>query len=85
MQYFEQNHKEWIGEIKWNKEEISQLEKLTNLSFKQITKFLWDRNHDLKKRRIGSNKITFPGLIFQIHDVKNNKELTPTVPLMIDN
>jgi len=34
MQYFEQNHKEWIGEIKWNKEEISQLEKLTNLSFK---------------------------------------------------
>lgn len=60
----------------WNDENFQELIEATGFSKKQLNKWFWDR----KKRErdaIEAKKLSYPGLIFSINNIKTGKDLTP--------
>ena len=60
----------------WNDKNFQELIETTGFSKKQLNKWFWDRK---KKERdaVEAKKLSYPGLIFEITNVKTGQDLTP--------
>ena len=67
---------------KWEEEKFGHLIPLTGMSAKQLNKWFWDR----KKKEddsIKAKKMSYPGLIFHVYNIKSGKDLTPAFPTLV--
>lgn len=66
----------YLYEGRWEDENFKYLILQTGLTKKQLNKWFWDRNKK-EQDSIRLKKLSYPGLIFQITNIQNGKDLTP--------
>jgi hypothetical protein len=61
----------------WEQKKFEKLIELTGFNKSQLNKWFWDRQKK-EKESIKAKKISYPGLIFTIENIKSGKDLTPS-------
>ena len=66
-----------LYEGSWDEKNFCELIERTGFSKKQLNKWFWDRKKK-ENDAIEAKKISYPGLIFAITNVRTGKDLTPS-------
>ena len=66
-----------LYEGQWDEKNFRCLIKKTGFNKKQLNKWFWDRKKK-EQDSIKAKKLAYPGLIFQITNMNDGKDLTPS-------
>jgi hypothetical protein len=61
----------------WDEKNFRSLINETGFNKKQLNKWFWDRKKK-EQDSLKAKKMAYPGLIFQITNINNGKDLTPS-------
>jgi hypothetical protein len=69
---------------KWDENNFRVLVRLTGFTKRQLNKWFWDRKKKVRDA-IKAKRLSYPGLLFEITNIKTGQDLTPSFKTIICN